>query len=542
MKSRLQLINQALWADHHRTKNLLTFSIGKEEWNVKAGNKVEQLTDNKNTKGSKTGKYYGPFSTKQFIGLLLGPILFILTLLIPIAGLSFAGKAVLATTIWVVTWWITEPFAVGAVSLLPMVLLPLMNAVDGTAAAKAYGDPLIFLFLGGFAIALALERWRLHERIALTVIGLVGGSLSGLVAGITLASAFISMWVSNTATAMMALPIGTAITFKIVELMKSEGVHSPEDEHNFTTSVILGVAYGAIIGGSTTLIGTPPNLILAGLASKLAGFEITFAKWMLFAFPLCAVSMVFAIFYLTKIGYPLKVKKLAKGKEFILSEKKKLGKVSYEEKIVLTVFSITVFFWLTRTFIWTDIIPGLSDSIIAVTAAIILYMFPASKKNGGFILEASSFAKMPWGVLLLVGGGLSIAVGFSSTDLAAWIGDQLLALQDSSYLLILAATTILSIGITQVMPNTACTTILVPIAASLGAAIGVNPVALMTAAALGSGFAYTLPMGTPTTGIIYASGKIKMSDMLKSGLWMVLISTILIIGFTYLIFPLIFGV
>ncbi len=480
------------------------------------------------------------FTTRQLVGLILGPVLFAAVLLAPLQGLSYEGKAVLAVLLFVVTYWVTEPITVGAASLIPIVLLPLLGAVSGDVAAKAYADPMNFLFLGGFAIALALEKWRLHERIALTIIGFFGGSISGIIIGILFASFFISMWVSNTATAMMLLPIGTAVSSKIINLMKEENVYSKEDEKSFTSAVILSVSLGAIIGGSATLIGTPPNVILAGMVEKTFGYEIPFGQWMIFAVPMCILILAFAAFYVTKVGFPIKVKKLKGGKEFILEEKRKLGKMGHEEKIVFVIFIVTVFFWLSRTFLWTGVIPGISDTMIAITAAILLYTIPA--KKGGRLLGADSFAKMPWGILLMIGGGMSIAAGFSSTDLATWLGNQLLALSGYPYFIILGASGALAIAVTQVAPNTATTTIMLPIAASLAQAVGVNPLPVMTITALGAGFAFMLPIGTPNLGIVYASGKVSMDDMIKTGFWLTVASFIIIFIFTYLLFPVVMGI
>lgn len=539
-------LSKAIQEDDARSRDLLTMAGIRKMLSSPLKvyeNKTPQSSKNLREAGKEPDPGKGVKKEKnKLFGFVLGPALFFITLALPLAGLSFEGKSVLATLLWVVAWWITGPMAMGAISLLPIILLPLTGAVDGTTATKAYGDPLIFLFLGGFAIALALEKWRLHERIALTVIGFFGGSTSGIVLGILLSSGFISMWVSNTATAMMLLPIGTAISTTVVNLMKQEGVHTPEDEKNFTTSVVLGIAIGATIGGTTTLIGTPPNLILAGLAAEVAGFEIPFASWMLFAVPLCGLLMLFTAFYMTRIGFPLKVKKLAKGKEFIKQELQELGPMTYEEKVVTGIFSLTVFFWLTRTFIWSDIIPGISDTMIAIMAAVLIYLWPASKEKGGHILNADSFGKMPWSVLLMIGGGLAIAAGFSGTDLAAWIGSQLLALEGAPYIVVLSAAGALAIGLTQVAPNTATTTILVPIAASLAQAVGVNPIPVMAITAVGAGFAYMLPIGTPTFGVVYASGKIDMKDMIKTGFWIVLAALALMIAFTYYLFPVIMGI
>lgn len=492
------------------------------------------------TAGKENVAVKGKTDFKMVFNYLIGPLLFGIIMIVPFPGLSFEGKAVLATLIWMVAWWIASPFAAGAISLLPIVVLPLLGALPGVDTAKAYGDPLNFLFLGGFAIALALEKWNLHERIAISVIGVFSGSTAGMITGMLTSSFFISMWVSNTATAMMLLPIGTAMSAKVVQLMKEEKDYTEKDGKNFTTSIVLGIAIGATIGGSSTLIGTPPNLILAGLVSQLYGIEIPFVSWMLFALPLTLTLLAATIFLMTKFVFPVKIKKLTSGDIFIKEEKARIGKMAYEEKVVTGIFAFTIFMWLTRTFFWTNFFPGMSDTMIAIFAGLVIFAWPASKKNGGKILNADAFGKMPWSVLLMIGGGLAIAEGFQQTDLAQWIGNQLLALEGAPYLVILVACAALALTMTQVAPNTATTTILVPIAAALASAVGVDPVPVMTITALGAGFAYMLPIGTPTFGVVYASGKIDMNDMIKLGALIVFVAFFLLVGFVYYVFPMVF--
>lgn len=550
MGNPLMAISRMLWNSHNRTKDTVTFANVRNE--LSAAEVVSDLPKEKAITGkagkARTGNnedkgQQDAYSLTQLIGLLLGPVLFFsIIFLMPLPGLSPEGRAVLAITAWIAAWWISEAVPLGIASLMPLILLPLMGAVDGATAASAYGDSLIFLFIGGFALALALEKWNLHERIALTVISAVGTSTSGLVLGFMLATGFISMWVSNMATVMLMIPIGTAIIAKVVTLMKEDNVYSQEEETKFTKAIIFAIGFGGTIGGSATLIGTPTNLVLAGLAKELLGIDISFAMFFAFAFPLIVLLMIFGVFYITKVAYPMNVKKITNGRSFVEDRKKELGKMSYEEKIVLSIFAFTAFMWLTRTFLWQDIIPGLSDTMIAMVSAVMLHAIPASRENGGRILEADSLKNMPWGVLLLVGGGLALAAGFNGTDLAGWIGGQLLSLEGASYLLILAIPTLLAIGMTQVAPNTATVTILLPIVASLALAIDVHPLPVMTAVAMGAGFAFMLPIGTPSNAIIFATGKITMVDMLKKGSWLTVLAFMLIILFVYFVLPLVFGI
>lgn len=534
-------LNQSMWDSHNQTKDLVTMASLRNQSNAGAtigGMPIEKKTANTNIKNNRKNSY----TTTQMVGLFLGPLLFLLTFyLLPLPGLSEEGRAVLAITLWMAVWWILESIPLGITSLMPLVLLPVMGAIPESVAASSYGNSLIFLFIGGFALALALERWNLHERIAILVLSLVGTSTSGLVLGFMLATGFISMWVSNMATVMLMLPIGTAIIAKFVTLMKEDNVHSIEEETKFTKSIIFAIGFGGTIGGSATLIGTPTNLILAGLANELLGIEISFAQFFLFAFPLITLLMLFSIFYITKIAYPMKVKKIKNGRQFVVDRKEELGKWSAEEKIVLIIFGVTAFMWMTRTFLWTDIIPGLSDTMIAMVATVLLHIIPSPNKPGERLLGGDSLKNMPWGVLLLVGGGLALAAGFNGTDLATWIGSQLLLLEGTSYILILAVTTLLGIGMTQVTPNTATVTILLPITAALALAVDVHPLPLMTAVAMGAGFAFMLPIGTPSNALIFATGKITMMDMLRKGTGLTVLAFVLIVLFVYFVLPLIFG-
>lgn len=536
------MINQlwnTVWARHHKTKDLFKrlnphFILSQQ---IQANS---DSTDNIQSNTKQRNGFNGSYNKTQWLGLFLGPLVFAwLYFGMSFEGLSSEGQGVLALTAWLSIWWILEVLPLGITSLLPIVVMPMMGTLTIAKVTSSYTDPNIFLFLGGFAIAIAIEKWNLHERISLGIISFSGSTVNGLIYGFMFATAFLSMWISNVATVMMLLPIGMAIVHKIISLLKQEASHDPDDEVKFTKAIIFAIGFGGIIGGSATLIGTPPNLILAGLVKEIYGYEIGFAQWFIFAFPLCLILAIFTTFWLTKIAYPMKAKKITEGKAFIQSEKTRLGKMSYEEKAVAIVFAVTAFMWLTRTFIWKDIIPGISDTMIAITAAMALYAIPAT--DGKRLLNADSLNEMPWDVLLLVGGGLALAAGFSNTDLSQWIGQQLLLLKNMPYLIALLLTTALTISITQVSPNTAVTTIFVPIAATLALALDVHPLPLMTAAALGAGFAFMLPIGTPSQAVIFATGKVSIRDMLMQGTLVTILATLLIVASVYFIFPLAFG-
>ncbi len=536
------MINQlwnTVWSRHHKAKDLFKrlnpYFILSQQIQANSDSSDNIQSNTKQQKGFK-----GSYNKTQWLGLFLGPLVFAwLYFGMSFEGLSSEGQGVLALTAWLSIWWILEVLPLGITSLLPIVVMPMMGTLTIAKVTSSYTDPNIFLFLGGFAIAIAIEKWNLHERISLGIISFSGSTVNGLIYGFMFATAFLSMWISNVATVMMLLPIGMAIVYKIISLLKQEASHDPDDEVKFTKAIVFAIGFGGIIGGSATLIGTPPNLILAGLVKEIYGYEIGFAQWFIFAFPLCLILAIFTTFWLTKIAYPMKAKKITEGKAFIQSETTRLGKMSYEEKAVAIVFAVTAFMWLTRTFIWKDIIPGISDTMIAITAAMALYAIPAT--DGKRLLNADSLNEMPWDVLLLVGGGLALAAGFSNTDLSQWIGQQLLLLKNMPYLIALLLTTALTISITQVSPNTAVTTIFVPIAATLALALDVHPLPLMTAAALGAGFAFMLPIGTPSQAVIFATGKVSIRDMLMQGTLVTILATLLIVASVYFIFPLAFG-
>lgn len=481
------------------------------------------------------------YSGGQLVGLIAGVIAFALVQwVLPFEGLSPEGKSVLATLAIVGIWWISEALNTGITGLLPLVLFPMTGALTAGATAAAYGNNSIFMFFGGFAIALALEKWNLHNRIALSIISVVGTSLNRLIVGLMLSATFISMWVSNTATALMLLPIALAIGSKIEELLLKESADNAEDAKKFKKSAVMAIGFGAIIGGSMTLIGTPTNISLASFSETLIEYSVPFAPFMLFELPIAIAQLAVSIFVLNKVFYKTKVKQISQGKEFIQSELAALGKMSKEEIIVSAVFIITIFMWVTLTFIWKPLIPGLSDTIISIMACIALFMIPNTQ--GSRILNQDAVSKMPWSVILMLMGGMAIAAGFTQTDLAEWIGNQLLHFGNASQFGLVVVVTLLSLLITQVAPNTATGSIMIPLAASVATATGVEPFVLMTAAALGSGFAATLPSGTPLMGIIYGQGDFEMKELIKVGAAFVVISFIMTVLVVQFFLPVIFKI
>ncbi|RST77687.1 DASS family sodium-coupled anion symporter [Siminovitchia acidinfaciens] len=540
-KSHILSAWETLWKSHRQTKNLLMFAMPKkraENENKRSMRKAEGFDHQDGGKGPVS------YRTPQKVGLILGPLLFILTqLFFTPEGLSSEAKSVLAVTLWVATWWVTEAIPIPAASLLPIILLPMTGAMAGSDVTASYGDPIVFLFLGGFFIAIAMEKWNLHKRIALTIISLIGTNVQRIVLGFMAATGFLSMWVSNTAAVMMMIPIGTAIVYQAAAAMKGNSETNAEDNRNFEKAVILAIGYSGTIGGLGTLIGTPPNIILAATVNKLFDIQISFAGWMAFATPV-VIIMIFATWlYITKIAFPVKLKELPGGKQLIEKEKTALGKISFEETMVLLVFLFAAFMWITRTFLWENIIgiTTLSDTLIAILAAVILFLIPV-RKGKGRLLEWENSKEIPWGILLLFGGGLAIAGGFIDTGLAEWMGTQLTVLQGVHFILIILLSTALVLGLTEFTSNTATATMILPVLASLALAINVHPFALMVPAAMAANCAFMMPVGTPPNAIMFATGKLKLIEMIRAGFWVNVFVLILIVAFVFLILPVLWGV
>lgn len=475
------------------------------------------------------------FSTRKRLGLLLGVVLFIAMLAIPgPEGLTDAAWRTAAVAVLMATWWITEALPIAVTALLPIVLLPVLNIISIGEATAPYANPLIFLFMGGFVIAVAMERWDLHRRIALNIVKKVGVKPSSIIIGFIIASAFLSMWVSNTATALMMLPIALSV----LKLVENE---EREQKINFEIVLVLSIAYACNIGGMGTLIGTPPNALLAGFMNENYGLEIGFAQWMMVGLPILLVGLPIMYLVLTKIVYPIQLKELPGGKELINSQLSGLGTISEPEKKVAYVFAGAALLWITRPLL-TDLIPGLSDAGIAIGAAVALFLIPVNIKKGEFLLTWSDAEKLPWGVLILFGGGLSLAAAISETGLAAWIGGGVGALNTWPVLLLVGLILLLIIFLTEITSNTATTAAFLPILASVAIGLGQNPLLLAIPAALGASCAFMLPVATPPNAIVYGSGKISIPEMSKAGLWLNFLFIILLSMATFTVIQYAFGI
>lgn len=472
-------------------------------------------------------------ANSKTIGLIAGPFafLFILFFFHP-EGLSKEANAILATTAWVAIWWITESLPIAVTALLPIVLFPLTGGLSLEKTTASFGHKYIFLYIGGFVLAIAIEKWDLHKRIALSIINFVGTDVVKIILGFMIATAFMSMWISNTATTVMMLPIGIAIVAQLR--------NNPATEENenliFGKALMLAIAYSASIGGISTLIGTPPNLVLAGVVKETYGIEITFSQWFMFGFPISVSLLAICWVYLTRFAFKFKQKEFPGGKAEVKRQLAELGPVSYEEKLVLTVFVLTALAWICQSFFIKIFIPAIDDTIIAMVAAVVLFLLPA-KEKGERIITWTEAVKLPWGILLLFGGGMALAEGFQASGLANWIGGQITLLQGISILLLVFILIAAVNFLTEVTSNLATTAMLLPILAPMALTIDVHPFLLMVSATVAASCAFMLPVATPPNAVVFGSGYLKIPDMVKAGIWMNILSILLLTVIVYLLLP-----
>lgn len=467
------------------------------------------------------------------IGLISGPLAFLVVLfLFNPEGLNPRANAILASTIWIAIWWITEAIPIAVTALLPIILFPLTGGLELTETTASFGHKYVFLYVGGFIIAIAIQKWNLHKRIALNIINLIGTNIVNIILGFMIATAFMSMWISNTATSVMMLPIAIAIVAQL-----SDNPDTVENENlNFGKALMLAIAYSASIGGIATLIGTPPNLVLAGVVEETFGYEITFAKWFQFGFPISLILLFLCWKYLTSFAFKFKQKTFPGGREEISKQLNALGKISYEEKLVAVVFAITALAWISRSFLLNSIIPAIDDTIIALISALVIFLLPTKNKERR-LLNWEEAVKLPWGILLLFGGGMALAAGFKESGLALWIGNQM-TLLDGVSLLLLVFILIASVNfLTEITSNLATTAMLLPILYPMSMTIDVHPFILMVSATVAASCAFMLPVATPPNAVVFGSGYLKIPDMVRVGIWMNLLSIILLTLFIFLLLP-----
>lgn len=485
------------------------------------------------------------YSKGNKVGFFLGPLVCIIMLLCPVpAGMKPEAWRVAAVTTLMALWWITEAIPIPATSLLPIALFPILRIMSSKEATAPYADHLIYLFMGGFFIAVTMERWNLHRRIALNTIKLVGVSPSRMIFGFMLATAFLSMWVSNTATAMMMVPIGLAVIQQAFglegeELRARVGVSA---EGNFGTALMLGIGYAASIGGIATIIGTPPNTIMVAMMGKMYGQQVGFAQWMAFGVPLSAITLVACWYLLTKLMYPMGKLSLASGATIIDRELKALGPMKKEEKYIVAVGCLVAFCWIVRGFIKIPELKMVHDATIGIAGSILLFALPTDFKHGKFLLDWKTAVKIPWDVILLFGGGLAIANGFMKTGLAGWIAGNLSTLQNLPPVIFVMLVVAITMAMTELTSNTATATLLIPIMGSAAVALGINPYATIIGACLASSCAFMLPVSTPPNAVVFGSGCITIPQMAKSGVLLNVFCVFLVTLMTFYLLPVLWGI
>jgi sodium-dependent dicarboxylate transporter 2/3/5 len=457
---------------------------------------------------------------------------------------SHAARATAAVGAWMALWWMTEAIPIYATALLPLALFPFLGATSMKAAAAPYGHDLIFLFMGGFMLALSMERWGLHRRIALGALGLVGTRPTHLVGGFMVITAVLSMWVSNTATTIMMLPIATSI----IDLAHRKGAERGRDpsvpldateEHKFALCLLLGIAYAASIGGIGTLVGTPPNLFLASYVKTHMGLEISFVKWMGIGVPLVVVFLPVAWLLLTRLLFPVRLPRIAGGRALTKDAYRELGPMQRGEWVTMIVFACTALLWVFRPLLKKIAIAGvhplagLTDPGIAMLAAVTLFVIPVDRHRATFVMDWQHAVKLPWGVLVLFGGGLSLAAAIEANGVGAFIGNQVSGLAGLPHIAIVASIAALMVALTELTSNTASTATLVPILYAMATGIGLPPLLLVVPAAIAASCAFMLPVATPPNAIIFGTGMIRIPQMVQAGVLLGILGVVLITALTY---------
>lgn len=469
------------------------------------------------------------------IGLLSGLAAFLAMLAMdPPAAMPEAAWKVAALAVLMSTWWVWEAIPIAATALMPVALLPILGVADVGQATAPYANPLVFLFLGGFCLAVAMERWDLHRRLALLVLSLVGTRQDRVIGGFMVATAAMSMWVSNTATATMMLPI--AVTVCATLRNEKDGFSS----RPFTIAMLLAIAYGANVGGMATLIGTPPNALFAGYMREAHGVEIGFGQWMLVGLPFSILLLGLAWLVLTRWSFPVRHEQAAGADTAIRAQLTALGSMTRGEKLVLAVFITTAAAWIFRPLLESLTGLALSDAAIAVLAAIALFSIPVRPTERIFILDWSHTAKIPWGVLILVGGGLSLGSAVGSSGLSAWLAGALEPLTVFPAWVVVAAVASVVIGISHIASNTATAATFLPLAGSFALTAGMDPSVLAAPVALAASCAFMMPVATPPNAIVFATGEMTVADMVRAGFWTNVISLALLVVFSVVLLPLVF--
>jgi sodium-dependent dicarboxylate transporter 2/3/5 len=474
-------------------------------------------------------------SRRDLISLLSGALLFVLMIAINPFGVSHEAKLVLAVAVLMIVWWVTEAIPMPVVAMLPLILFPLMGIASIKETSASYGDNIIFLFLGGFMIGLAIEKWNLHTRIALFIIRATGTSGDRIVLGFIIATGFLSMWLSNTATTMMMYPIAASIIHVVNENRRGHG-----NLKNFALTIMLAIAYASNFGGIATIIGTPPNVAFVGFIEKKYHYTFQFVDWFMICTPITIMLLATLYIVMTKWLYPNHLKSDVSTKTVIRQKIEELGPMKKAERRVLVIFCATALLWITKDIINTLDFIKLDDTMIAIIGATALFIAPSGMDdNGSRILEWKDTTKMAWGILLLFGGGIALAGALEKAGLIESLGKWIAGFGGSGGFVLIVMITVMSIFISELMSNIAQVIVFSPVIAGIADAMHLNPIMLGLPMALAASCASMMPMGTPPNAIVFASGYIKLNQMVKTGFVMNMISVILIALFCYYIVPLI---
>lgn len=459
------------------------------------------------------------------MALLSGPLLFALTLLLNPFGLDDSANKVMACALLMISWWISEALPMPAVALIPLILFPLMGIAKITEAAAPYANEVVFLFMGGFMIGLGIEKWNLHRRIALSIVQFTGTNGNQIILGFILATGFISMWLSNTATTMMMLPIAASV----ISVVESKNQHNPQVRF-FAVSMMLAIAYAANFGGIATIIGTPPNVAYASFVSKQLNNDISFSAWMLIGLPV-SLLLLFSLYFVLINLFPSRIDSNDEMRLLIKNELSALGPMTVPEKRVLYIFLTTASLWIFRDLINNTDLVKLDDNMIAVFGALLMFIVPSgnSTKENERILVWSDTSRMAWGILLLFGGGITLASALEKAGLIKMLGTWLSGFSGSSVVILVIAITIISLFISEVMSNVAQVIVFAPVVTGIATATGADPYMLGIPMTLAASCASMMPMGTPPNAIVFSTGHLKLSEMMKAGLIMNLVSILLII-------------
>lgn len=468
-------------------------------------------------------------------GLILGPVVFAaMQFSLAPQGLGDAGWSVAGVAALMAIWWLTQALPLAATALLPAILFPLFGIGSLDSATAPYAHPLIFLFLGGFVVALTIERWNLHRRIAIAVIGFAGTGASRLTGGFMLATAALSMWVSNTATVLMMLPIAVSVIAFIDGRTPDRAADAAVVER-FARGLLIAVAYAASIGGLATLIGTPPNAFLAGYMSQTYHVEIGFAAWMLFGLPISAIMLGIAWILITRVLFRADELSLADVRAGLDLERRKLGRPGRGERMTAVLFGALALAWVFQP-VLVKVIP-VTDTGIALLAALAAFALPVNIRAREFLLDWSHAVKLPWGILLLFGGGLSLASAIDSTGLAGWLGNSLSVVGGLPVIAVLLLIVGLVIFLTELTSNTATAAVLIPVGATLAGSLGLSPLSLAAPIALAASCAFMMPVATPPNAIVFSAGRLTVIDMCRAGILLNIVATIVIAGAAIYLVP-----